>query len=394
MVYGHYDVQPPDPIEAWRSPPFAPTVRDGNLYARGATDDKGQVFAIIKAFETVTASGVPPVNVRFLIEGQEESGSQVLFDLLNERPDLIRADAALISDAPYYAEGCPAVEVGVRGICYAEIGVKTLQNDLHSGLYGGVAPNALDTLVRILVALKTPAGRIRIPGLYQVIRRPSPREREGWSRLPFNQTSFMRREMGAKAITGQSRYSVLERLWAQPTFEVHGIQGGFVGDGAKTVIPAEARAKISLRLVPDQRAAVVFGQLKRAVEALAPPYAELDFRLISEADPVVVNTDHEAFAQLDRAFREVEGRGVEFTRSGGSLPIVSLLGQGGAAVVMTGIGLPDDCPHAPNEKLSIAQLTKGVEVFTRFFELMGSDGPPAQRGSRQTRNRYERSRNK
>lgn len=370
LVYGHYDVQPPDPLDEWNSPPFEPTERDGNLYARGATDDKGQLFAIVKAFEAVSLCGDPPVNVRFLVEGQEETGGQVLFELTADRPELLCADVALVADGSYYAPGWPSVEVGVRGLCYAEIVVRTLEGDLHSGLYGGVAPNAHETLAFLLTALKTPGGRIRIPGFYDDVRRPRARERDSWKRLPFSESRFKREEVRARALVGDNRYSVHERIWARPTFDVHGISGGFVGDGVKTVIPAEARAKVSLRLVPDQRADTVFRQLTKTVRAAAPKYAKVDIRLLTETDPVLIDVNHAAFRNIDQAFREVEGRGVVLTRSGGSLPILARLGEAGAAVALVGIGLPDDRLHAPNEKLSIEQFTKGVRAFARFFELM------------------------
>jgi acetylornithine deacetylase/succinyl-diaminopimelate desuccinylase-like protein len=371
LVYGHYDVQPADPLELWESPPFEPAIRNGNIVARGATDDKGQVFSVIKAFEAVSRNGDVPVNLRFLIEGQEESGSKVLFDLLDREPERVAVDAVLVSDTPYYAPGWPAVEVGLRGLCAAEITLRVLRGDLHSGLYGGAAPNAIETLVHLLAKLKTPDGRIHIPGLYQAVRRPSAAERAGWKKLPFNERRFLREEVGAKALTGLKAYSVLERLWALPTFEIHGIVGGFTGEGTKTVIPAVATAKVSLRLVPDQRTKTVARQLTAAVKRLAPRWAEVSVKIMHGADPVLVDISAPVFRLLDRAFREVEGRGVVPTRSGGSIPIVPALAKRGAPVMLTGIGLPDDRLHAPNEKLGVEQFFKGIRVFGRFFELMG-----------------------
>ena len=371
LVYGHYDVQPPEPLELWDSPPYEPTIRDGNIYARGATDDKGQFFAVVKAFEAVMRGGTPPVNVRFLIEGQEESGSDILFGLLERRPELVEADVAIVADTQYWAPGWPAIEVGLRGICYGEITVRTAKGDLHSGPYGGVAPNAHDTLVRILAKLKSPSGRINIPGLYEAVKRPAKVERDAWKRLPFNERKFMREEVGAKALTGLTRYSVFERLWGLPTFEIHGIAGGFTASGAKTVIPAEATAKVSLRLVPNQRVKTVERLLKRAVKDLAPAYADVSVTFIHGADPVLVSIDHPAFGVIDEAFKEVEGRGVVFTRSGGSIPVVPVLGKRGAAVLMAGLGLPDDRLHAPNEKLGVDQFLKGVRVFGRFLTALG-----------------------
>jgi acetylornithine deacetylase/succinyl-diaminopimelate desuccinylase-like protein len=370
LAYGHYDVQPPDPLDEWATPPFEPTVRDGNLYARGATDDKGQAFAIIKAFEAVSRGGKPPVNMRFLIEGQEEMGSGVLFDLLDERPELVEADAALVADTQYYAPGIPAIEVGLRGICYGEIKVRTLKGDLHSGLYGGVAPNAHETLVHILAKLKTEKGRINIPGLYGAVRRPAKAERDAWDQLPFQEREFIRDEVGSRALTGLTRYSVFERLWGLPTLEIHGIMGGFTGEGAKTVIPAEATAKVSLRLVPNQKAKTVEKQLIKAVNQLAPKYADVSFSFIHGADPVLVDIDAKPFELIDQAFQEVEGRGIVFTRSGGSIPVVAALSKKGAPVLLAGIGLPDDRLHAPNEKLGVDQFLNGIKVYGRFFELM------------------------
>jgi acetylornithine deacetylase/succinyl-diaminopimelate desuccinylase-like protein len=371
LVYGHYDVQPPDPLNEWTTPPFEPTVRDGNLYARGATDDKGQVFSIIKAYEGVRSGGRPPVNLRFLIEGQEESGSTVLFDLLKREPERVRADAVVVADTAYYMPGWPGVETGLRGLCYAEIKVRTAKSDLHSGLYGGVAPNAHETLCRLLATLKGPDGRIKIPGLYELVERPSKEVRAAWAKLPFHERKFLKEEVGARALVGLKGYSVFERTWALPTFEIHGIMGGFTGEGAKTVIPAEATAKISLRLVPNQTEKKVRPLLVKAVKAAAPKHADVTVTFIHGADPVVVDVNSRPIELISQAFKEVEGRGVVPVRSGGSIPIVPELAKEGAPVVLSGVGLPDDRLHAPNEKIGVEQIWKGVRVFGRFFELMG-----------------------
>lgn len=371
LLYGHYDVQPPDPLDEWISPPFSPTVRDGRLYARGAADDKGQVFCLLRA---IAATGRPPVNFRFLIEGQEESGSAVLFDLLRREPRRVAADAVLVADTAYVAPGWPAVYTALRGICYAEITVRTATTDLHSGEYGGAVPNAHETLLRILCDLKGKDGRIKIDGLYEAVKRPSRAELAAWRRLPFREREF-RDRVGAKTLTGLMRYSVLERLWALPTFEIHGIRGGFTGEGAKTVIPAEATAKVSLRLVPDQKVATVERQLARAVRRAAPKYAQVGIRFLQGADPAQVDVSAPAFGLLHRAFKEVVGRGTVPARAGGSIPIIPALGSGGAPVILTGIGLPDDRLHAPNEKLDLQQLWDGIQVFRRFYELLGDSRP-------------------
>ena len=369
LLYGHYDVQPPDPLGEWTSPPFEPTVRDGRLYARGAADDKGQVFCILKA---IAACERPPVNFRFLIEGQEESGSKVLFDLLKREPERTIADTAVVADMGYVAPGWPAVYSALRGLCYAEINVRTAGSDLHSGEYGGAAPNAHEELCRLLGRLKGPDGRINVPGLYGPVRRPSKPELASWRKLPFKERDFLKKRVRAKALTGIKSASVLERLWALPTFEIHGIMGGFTGAGAKTVIPAEATAKVSLRLVANQKLKTVERQLAAAVKKLAPKYVDAKVTFLHGADPAVIEAKHPSFKLLDRAFKEVVGRGTVLARAGGSIPIVPALGVKGAPVILTGIGLPDDRLHAPDEKLDLKQLWDGIEVFKRFYELMGS----------------------
>ncbi len=378
LIYGHYDVQPPDPMEEWDTPPFTPTVRDGKLYARGAADDKGQVFCLLKAYEAVLdANGQPPLNVRFIFEGEEECGGRVIFDLLRAEPERTRADAALVCDSSYYAPDIPAVYTGLRGLCYAEISVRTLQRDLHSGAYGGVAPNAIETLVRILSRLKNADGEIRIPKLYKAVEAPSKKELKAWRKLPFDEEAYLRDEVTGAALTGLEDQSVFERTWALPTFEIHGIRGGFVGEGAKTVIPAHAVAKVSLRLVPGQRYEKVSRQLERAVAALAPSWAEVKVTLLHGGDPIRIDVDHPAFDVLDQAFEEVIGKRTVSIRSGGSIPIIPELGLAGAPVILTGIGLPDDGLHSPNEKLDLAQLWTGIHVFARFFELFAEQGGAA-----------------
>jgi acetylornithine deacetylase/succinyl-diaminopimelate desuccinylase-like protein len=379
LIYGHYDVQPPDPLEEWTTEPFQPTVRDGKLYARGASDDKGQVFCLLKAYEAVLdARGQPPLNIHFIFEGEEECGGKVIFELLRKEPERTRADAALVCDMSYYAPGWPGVYTALRGLCYAEISVRTLERDLHSGTYGGVAPNAIETLARVLAELKSSTGEIRIPGIYESVKPPTKAELDTWNGLPFDREDFLRSEVTGKKLTGLQGRSVFERVWALPTFEIHGIKGGFTGEGAKTVIPAQATAKVSLRLVPGQGFENVGRALERAVAALAPEWADVKVTLLHGGDPVQVDVDAPAFAVLDQAFEEVVGRRAVRVRAGGSIPIVPELGLTGAPVILTGIGLPDDGLHSPNEKLDLAQLWSGIELFGRFFELFAESG---QRGS-------------
>ncbi|HEU5304804.1 MAG TPA: dipeptidase [Gemmatimonadales bacterium] len=375
LIYGHYDVQPPDPLDEWTTPPFTPTVRDGKLFARGSSDDKGQVFCLLKAYEAVLdADRRPPLNVNFILEGEEECGGRVIFELLRREPERTQADAALVADMSYYAPGWPAVYTALRGLCYAEISVRTLQRDLHSGTYGGVAPNAIETLVRILSRLKSEGGKIEIPGLYNPVAPPTEHELATWNRLPFDRNRFLTEEVTGKALTGLQDRSVYERVWALPTFEIHGIRGGFTGEGAKTVIPAQATAKVSLRLVPAQRTEEVGRQLQAAVAALAPEWAEVTVSLLHGGDPVQVEVNHPAFEILNQAFEEFEGRKTVQVRAGGSIPIVPELGLAGAPVILTGIGLPDDGLHSPNEKLTLDQLWRGIGIFGRFFELFAEDG--------------------
>ena len=372
LIYGHYDVQPVDPIDEWVSPPFEPTVRDGQLFARGAADDKGQVFCLLKAYEAACGGGAPPVNVRFLIEGEEECGGLFIAKLLQEQPERARADAVLVCDMAYYAKGWPAVYTALRGICYAEIEVRTTRRDLHSGTYGGVAPNAVETLCRLLTDLKGRDGVIAMPELYDRVDPPNAAELAVWATLPFDETSFMHDEVTSRALVGVEDRSVFERTWALPTFEIHGIRGGFVGDGAKTVIPALATAKISMRLVPAQSYEFAREQLREACRRLAPDYADVEVRFVHGADPVQVDVTAPAFQSLDRAFQEVVGRPTVAIRAGGSIPVVTDLARGGAPVLLTGIGLPDDGLHSPNEKLDLQQLWDGINVFARFYELLGT----------------------
>jgi len=374
MVYGHYDVQPPDPLNEWVSPPFEPTVRGGNLYARGTADDKGQVFCVVAALEALKAtSGALPLNFHMLIEGEEEVGSKALKTFLTGEPDRTKADAIVVPDVNHVAPGWPSAETALRGIVQGEIHVRTLKADLHSGLYGGAAPNAIETLWHLLERLKGPDGRINVPGIYTRVKRPSAKELKAWRALPMKEKAFVK-EAGAKALNGERAFSYLERIWARPTLEVHGIVGGFIGAGAKTVIPAEATAKISIRLVPEQRAKEVAKAFERAVKRYAPAYADVKVTISAASDPVQTPIDAWPFEVLDEAYREVWKRGLSYTRSGGSIPIVPLLQQRKAPVLLTGIGLPDDGLHSPNEKLTLSQLWKGIVFFGRYFEMLAEHG--------------------
>lgn len=370
LCYGHYDVQPPDPLEEWHSPPFEPTIRDGNLYARGAADDKGQMYMHIKAVEALGAvHGGLPLNVKFLIEGEEEVGGASIARYVKENPEKLRADVALVSDTSLYAEGVPTLCTGLRGLIYFEIDSRGPARDLHSGLYGGAAPNAIFGLIELLAKAKDSGGVIRIPGIYEDVVPPSEAELESWRRLPFREEDFLRDEVGSSALTGEAGYSVLERIWARPTFEVHGIAGGFTGAGAKTVIPARATAKVSIRLVPRQDPEKVSAAFERFVRENTPQGIATEVRVLSASPAVLVETDHPAIRTAAAALEEIFGRPTVYIRSGGSVPIVGDLSRHlGIPTVMMGMGLPDDGLHSPNEKFRLENFYTGIRAVASFFE--------------------------
>src|SRR2546423_7828243 len=290
LLYGHYDVQPPDPLDEWISPPFEPTVRGENLFARGASDDKGQTYILFKAVESLLQdTGRLPVNIKFLIEGEEETGGDHISAFVAAKPPRLAADAALICDTEMFAPELPTLCVGLRGIVYGELHVTGANHDLHSGVYGGAAPNPIQAIAEILCALKDRDGRILIPGFYDRVRPPSAKEREAWARLPFDESAYTHQEMGARELVGEPGVPLFERLWARPTLEVHGIRGGFTGEGAKTVIPARAVAKISARLVADQRPDEAAAQLKEAVRQACPKGITAELQIIHSAAPSLVN---------------------------------------------------------------------------------------------------------
>lgn len=373
LCYGHYDVQPPEPLEEWLSPPFEPTLRDGNLYARGAADDKGQFYTHLKAVETLMkTSGRLPVNVRFLIEGEEEVGGEAIERFVREHPDRLRCDAALISDTSMFAPSVPSIDTGLRGMVYTEIEVRGAERDLHSGLYGGVAPNPFEALVRILNGLKSPEGRILVPGFYDEVEAPAAEEMASWQRLPFDEESYRRDEVRASALTGEAGYSVFERTWARPTLDIHGMPGGFTGAGSKTVIPARAAAKVSMRLVPRQNPQKIADSFRQAVAQLTPRGYDVSVKVNSLADPILIEPSNPYLKAGVAALRDVFKAEPVFVRSGGSIPIVALFaGVLKAPSVMMGFGLPDDGLHSPNEKFRVANFYDGIRAVITFFEKLG-----------------------
>ncbi len=373
LCYGHYDVQPPDPLELWTSPPFEPAIRDGNLYARGSADDKGQMYMHVKAVEALRAvNGALPVNLKFLIEGEEEIGGESVAKYVAGNQAKLKADVALVSDTALYAEGIPTLCIGLRGLVYTEIECRGPARDLHSGLYGGAAPNAVFALIELLSKLKDQNGRILIPGMYADVEKPSPAEKASWDSLPFNEAEFLKNEVGSKALTGEKGYSVLERVWARPTLEVHGIAGGFTGAGAKTVIPAKAVAKVSMRLVPRQDPEKIIAAYKKFVRENTPAGVEMEVRVLSSGAAIMVNPDHPAIAVAARAFKDILKRDTVFVRSGGSIPIVGDFAKHlGIPTILMGFGLPDDGLHSPNEKYKIANYYSGIMTIAHFFEEYG-----------------------
>jgi acetylornithine deacetylase/succinyl-diaminopimelate desuccinylase-like protein len=373
LMYGHYDVQPPDPLDEWVSPPFEPTERNGNIYARGAVDDKGQVVAQMKALESLLAgNGSLPINVHVLLEGEEEVGGEGIASYVASKPPQLQADFALVSDTELFAPGLPTLCVGLRGMIYTELEVRGSRTDLHSGMYGGAAPNAFVSLAQILARLKDESGQILIPGFYDDIIPPSPEERAAWRSLPFDEEEYRITEVGSRQLVGEAGYSVLERTWARPTLDVHGIPGGFTGAGAKTVIPAKALAKVSMRLVPGMTPAKAFALYKSYVEKIAPAEVDVEVRLIHSGDPCLIAVDNPYIKAATRALKEVWGKETVFIRSGGSIPIVGDFARHlGLPSVMMGFGLPDDNLHAPNEKFNLRNFALGIESLIRFFEEVG-----------------------
>ena len=374
LCYGHYDVQPPDPLEEWISPPFEPTERNGSLYARGAVDDKGQMYMHLKALESLlrVQGGRLPINVRVILEGEEEVGGEGIASFVQKHPERLQADFALISDTEMFAPDLPTLCVGLRGMIYTEIEARGAATDLHSGMYGGAAPNPFFALCQVLAQLKNSDGRILIPGIYDDVKEPSAGELAAWRSLPFDEREFLRHEVGSTALTGEPDFSVLQRLWARPTLEIHGMPGGFTGTGAKTVIPAKAAAKVSMRLVPDMAPQKTFQMYKRHVESLCPKGISLDVRLIHSGDPIVIGVDNPYVQAATEAMQEVFGKQTVFVRSGGSIPIVGDFERSlKIPSVMMGFGLPDDNLHAPNEKFSIANFYRGIESLIGFFERLG-----------------------
>ncbi|MGK7370270.1 MAG: dipeptidase [Candidatus Halalkalibacterium sp. M3_1C_030] len=371
LVYGHYDVQPPEPVGKWESPPFEPTVRNGNIYARGASDDKGQSFTHVKALEAYRKTDTDfPVNIKFIFEGEEEIGSPHLVPFINEHKDMLECDMVLISDTAMFAEDTPSLTYGLRGLAYMEVHVAGPNRDLHSGVYGGAVENPANVLANIIAKLKNDEGVIQIPGFYDDVIELDEEEREAYEKLPFDEESF-KKDLGLDALHGESGYSTLERTSARPSLDVNGLWGGYQGEGAKTVLPAEAGAKISMRLVPDQDPKKIARMFKEYVESLAPKTVEVSVSEHHGGHPAITDLSFYGLQAAAEAFKEVYEKEPLFTREGGSIPIVADFENVlGAQSILMGFGLNSDAIHSPNEKFALKDFYRGIETSAKFFELL------------------------
>lgn len=368
LIYGHYDVQPEAPLEEWVTPPFEPTVRDGRIYARGSTDDKGQAYAHVKGVELLLQQGALPVNVKFLLEGEEEVGSPNLEPYLRDHAQELACDVIVISDGSRFAADVPTVTYGLRGLSYVEIHVQGASRDLHSGSYGGAAPNPINALCEIIAKLKDEQGRVTIPGFYDGVEDLTPEEREMWAKLPHEDAEFAA-SIGVPALPGEAGYSTLERIWARPTLDVNGIWGGFQGEGSKTVIAAKAGAKVSMRLVPGQDPARITRLIQEYVPQIAPQGVHAEVREHHGGQPVKFDLSSPYIKAADRALKRVFGREAAFARTGGSIPIVAAFSAIlKAPVLLVDMGLNEDAPHSPNESFAISDYHNGILTSAYLLE--------------------------
>jgi len=369
LFYGHYDVQPVDPVNLWTSPPFEPTIRGENLYARGSADDKGQVFIHFKGIEAYMQNwGRLPCNLKMLIEGEEEVGSANLETFVKERKDLLKADLVLISDSSMFAKGIPSICYGLRGLAYMEVEVIGPNRDLHSGSFGGSVHNPIQVLAEMIASLHDRSGKVRIPGFYKDVRPLTKKERRAFKKLPWNDKNYAR-DLGVKKLYGEKGFTTLERLWARPTLECNGIWGGFTGDGAKTVLPSEAYAKISMRLVPDQDPDRIGKLFERHIKKIAPKTVQLKVKALHGGKPAITPIEspgvRAAVAALEKAF----GKKPLYQREGGSIPIVVQFKEIlGIDTVLLGFGLPDENAHAPDEHINLNNFFGGIRTSVYFFQ--------------------------
>jgi acetylornithine deacetylase/succinyl-diaminopimelate desuccinylase-like protein len=369
LFYGHYDVQPVDPVELWESPPFEATIRDGEIYARGSADDKGQIFMHFKAVEAhLKQNGRLPVNIKFMIEGEEEVGSAHLDEFVRSHKSDLAADVVVISDSPMFAKGVPSICYGLRGLVYFQIDLRGSSTDLHSGSFGGAVANPAIVLTQVLAQMKDRGGRIKIPGFYDDVVALNDDERKAWATLPFNEKKY-RKDFGIPKVFGESGYSTLERTWARPTFEVNGLLSGFTGEGAKTVLPAVAMAKVSMRLVPNQDPDKIAPLFEAYVKKIAPKTVEVKVTRMHGGKPWMTAYDNAFVQAAARAIERGFGQKPVLTREGGSIPVVSTFQEElGLPSVLFGVGLPDENAHAPNEKLDVTNFHNGIIASAILYE--------------------------
>jgi acetylornithine deacetylase/succinyl-diaminopimelate desuccinylase-like protein len=369
LFYGHYDVQPVDPLELWESPPFEATIRDGEIFARGSADDKGQVFMHFKAVEAhLTQNGRLPVNIKFILEGEEEVGSVNLDEFIRSHKGELGADVVVISDSGMFARGVPSICYGLRGLVYFQIDLRGSSTDLHSGSFGGAVANPAMVLVQVLAQMKDRGGRIKIPGFYDDVVPLQEEERKAWASLPFNEKQY-RKDFGIPRLFGETGYTTLERTWARPTFEVNGLLSGFTGEGAKTVLPAVAMAKVSMRLVPNQSPDTIARLFEEYVTKVTPKTATLKVTRMHGGKPWMTSYDNPFVQAAGRAIEKGFGQKPVFTREGGSIPVVSTFQEElGLPSVLFGVGLPDENAHAPNEKLDVANFHGGIIASAILYE--------------------------
>jgi acetylornithine deacetylase/succinyl-diaminopimelate desuccinylase-like protein len=369
LFYGHYDVQPVDPLNLWESPPFEATVRDGEIYARGAADDKGQVFMHFKAIEAhLKQNGKLPCNIKVILEGEEEVGSANLDNFVKDHRDDLKADVVVISDSPMFDRGIPSICYGLRGLVYFQIDLRGTKSDLHSGSFGGAVANPAFVLANILAQMKDRGGHIKIPGFYDDVRPLTEAEREQWKKLPFNEKRYAK-ELGAPRLWGETGYSTLERVWARPTFEVNGVLSGFTGEGAKTVIPAVAMAKVSMRLVPNQDPDKIAQLFEDYVKKVSPKTVEAKVTRMHGGKPWMTEFDNKYVQAAGRAIKHGFGQEPVFNREGGSIPVVATFQEIlGLPSVLFGVGLPDENAHAPNEKLDLGNFHGGIIASAFLYD--------------------------
>jgi acetylornithine deacetylase/succinyl-diaminopimelate desuccinylase-like protein len=368
LVYGHYDVQPPDPLNLWTSPPFEPTIRDEKIYARGASDDKGQMYMHIKALEVMVNTNSLPCNVKFMIEGEEEVGSANLGDFVKANKEKLKADVVLISDTSILANDVPSITVGLRGLAYMEVEITGPNRDLHSGVYGGAVANPINILARMIASLHDKNGKVNIPGFYKDVLTVSKKERAEMAKAPFNKRAYMK-DLGVAELFGEKGYSPMEQTSIRSSLDVNGIWGGYIGEGAKTVLPSKAFAKISMRLVPNQDSEKISKLFEKHFKKIAPKSVKVKVTTLHGGEACVTPTDTAAYQAASRAMQDTFGKRPIPVRSGGSIPIVALFEKElSIKSVLMGFGLDSDNIHSPNECYGLFNYFKGIETIPLFYK--------------------------